>query len=144
MAASHPPPRSLSHSQREIMEIVWDRGEVSAIEVRQILSAKRDLAKNTVRTLLERMEDKGWLKHREDGRTYLYSAAQPREASIGQKVLEVVEHICGGSPEALVTALLDYRGLHPDELKRIRQLLNQAQSGDNQKGQGLKNQKGGS
>jgi BlaI family transcriptional regulator, penicillinase repressor len=144
MSASRPPLRSLSHSQREIMEIVWDRGEVSAIEVREILAAKRDLAKNTVRTLLERMEDKGWLKHREDGRTFLYSAAQPREASIGQKVLEVVEHICGGSPEALVAALLDYRGLRPDELKRIRQLLNQARSADNQKSQGQKGQKGGS
>ena len=125
----------LSRSQREIMEIVWDRGEISAIEVREVLSAKkRDLAKNTVRTLLERMEAKGWLTHREDGRTFLYSAAQPREASIGQKVLEVVEHLCGGSPETLVTALLDYRGLRPEELKRIRQLLDQAQAGKGQKG----------
>jgi BlaI family transcriptional regulator, penicillinase repressor len=125
---------SLSESQREIMEIVWDRGEVSAVEVREILAAKRDLAKNTVRTLLERMETKGWLRHRENGRTYLYSAMQAREASIGQKVLEVVEHICGGSPETLVSALLDYRGLRSDELKRIRKLLDQAQAGKGRKG----------
>jgi len=119
---------SLSEAQREIMKIVWERGEISALEVRKILSEKRDLAKNTVRTLLDRMEEKGWLKHREDGRTYLYSAAQPREASIGQKVLEVVEHVCGGSPEELVTALLDYRGLTPQELKRIRAMLDQARA----------------
>ena len=128
MATKRPTLPGLSQSQREIMEIVWDRGEVSAIEVRDILSKKRDLAKNTVRTLLDRMEEKGWLKHREDGRTYLYSAAQPREASIGQKVLEVVEHVCGGSPEELVTALLDYRGLSPQELKRIRTMLDEAQA----------------
>ena len=128
MATKRPPLPNLSQSQREIMEIVWDRGEVSAIEVRDILSKKRDLAKNTVRTLLDRMEEKGWLKHREDGRTYLYSAAQPREASIGQKVLEVVEHVCGGSPEELVTALLDYRGLSPQELKRIRTMLDEAKA----------------
>ena len=134
MAPKRPELSVLSQSQREIMEIVWDRGEVSAGEVRAILAAKRDLAKNTVRTLLERMEVKGWLKHREHGRTYLYAAAQPREASIGQKVLEVVEHLCGGSPETLVTALLDYRGLRPDELKRIRKLLDQAQAGKGQKG----------
>src|SRR5687768_1990834 len=118
----------LSQSQREIMEIVWERNEVSAVDVREILSKKRDLAKNTVRTLLDRMEEKGWLKHREDGRTYLYSAAQPREASIGQRVVEVVEHVCGGSPEELVTALLDYRGLSPQELKRIRTLLDEAKA----------------
>ena len=128
MATKRPTLPGLSQSQREIMEIVWDRGEVSAIEVRDILSKKRDLAKNTVRTLLDRMEEKGWLKHREDGRTYLYSAAQPREASIGQKVLEVVEHVCGGSPEELVTALLDYRGLSPQELQRIRTMLDEAQA----------------
>ena len=128
MATKRPTLPGLSQSQREIMEIVWDRGEVSAIEVRDILSKKRDLAKNTVRTLLDRMEEKGWLKHREDGRTYLYSAAQPRQASIGQKVLEVVEHVCGGSPEELVTALLDYRGLSPQELKRIRTMLDEAKA----------------
>ena len=128
MATRRPALPGLSQSQREIMEIVWDRGEVSAVEVREILSTKRDLAKNTVRTLLDRMEEKGWLKHREDGRTYLYSAAQPREASIGQKVLEVVEHVCGGSPEELVTALLDYRGLSPQELKRIRTMLDEAKA----------------
>ena len=118
----------LSRSQQEIMEIVWDRGEVSVIEVCEILAPRRKLAKNTVRTLLERMEAKGWLKHREDGRTFVYAAAEPREASIGQKVRELVETVCGGSPEALVTALLDYHGLHTEELKRIRQLLDQAQA----------------
>ena len=128
MAARRPALPGLSQSQREIMEIVWERNEVSAVDVREILSKKRDLAKNTVRTLLDRMEEKGWLKHREDGRTYLYSAAQPREASIGQRVVEIVEHVCGGSPEELVTALLDYRGLSPQELKRIRTMLDEAKA----------------
>jgi predicted transcriptional regulator len=124
----------LSQLQREIMDVVWKHGELSAADVRARLAAERDLAKNTVRTLLERMEAKGWLKHRENGRTFLYSAAQPREASIGQRVLEVVEQLCGGSPEALVAALLDYRGLRSDELRRIRQLLDQTQAGGGTKG----------
>lgn len=128
MAASHPKLPALSFSQREIMEIVWERGEVSATDVREILSVRRPLVKNTVRTLLDRMEEKGWLKHREEGRTFLYSAAQPREASIGQKVLEVLEQVCSGSPEELVTALLDYRGLSVQELRRIRRLLDEAKA----------------
>jgi BlaI family transcriptional regulator, penicillinase repressor len=124
----------LSPAQREIMEIVWERGEVTATEVRRVLSRTRDVARNTVRTLLERMEEKGWLKHRAEGRTFLYTAARPRHDTIGQKVREVVETVCGGSPETLVAALLDYRGLCPDELKRIRQLLDQAQAGKGRKG----------
>ena len=124
----------LSPAQREIMGIVWERGEVTATEARRVLSRTRKVARNTVRTLLERMEDKGWLKHRAEGRTFLYTAARPRHDTIGQKVREIVETVCGGSPETLVAALLDYRGLRPDELKRIRQLLDQAQAGKGQKG----------
>jgi predicted transcriptional regulator len=49
----------LSPAQREIMEVVWDGGEVTAKEVRSILSRTRSISRNTVRTLIERMEDKG-------------------------------------------------------------------------------------
>jgi BlaI family transcriptional regulator, penicillinase repressor len=124
----------LSPAQREIMEIVWARGEVSASEVRTLLSRKRDVARNTARTLLERMEKKGWLKHREEDRTYLYSAAQPRPVAIGQAVLKVVDHVCGGSPEVLLTALLDHRGLSADELARIRSMLEKAKANEPPKG----------
>ncbi len=124
----------LSPAQREIMEIVWERGEVTATEVRRVLSRTRKVARNTARTLLERMEDKGWLEHRAEGRTFLYTAARPRHDTVGQKVREIVETVCGGSPETLVAALLNYRGLRPGELKRIRQLLDQAQARKGQKG----------
>lgn len=116
----------LSPAQREIMESIWTHGELSVSQTRAILSEERDVARNTVRTLLERMVEKGWLKYREDGRTYLYSAAVPRQTSIGERVIEVVDHVCGGSPEAMVTALLDYRGLTKEELSRIRQMLDKA------------------
>jgi len=128
VAAKQPDLPDLSPAQREIMEIVWDRGEVTAAEVRRVLSRTREVARNTVRTLLERMEDKGWLKHRAEGRTFLYAAARPRQDTVGQKVREVVETVCGGSPETLVAALIDYRGLKPDELARIRRLLDQAKA----------------
>jgi BlaI family transcriptional regulator, penicillinase repressor len=124
----------LSPAQREIMDIIWEGGELTANEVRHVLSQSRKVARNTVRTLLERMEEKGWLKHRAEGRTFLYTAARPHNDTIGQKVREVVETVCGGSPETLVTALLDYRGLRADELRRIRQLLDQAQAGKGRKG----------
>src|SRR4051794_41830752 len=111
----------LTPAQGEIMEIVWDQGEVSAREVRRILSRTREVARNTVRTLLERMEEKGWIKHREEGRTFLYSAAQPRQATIGRKVHEMIETVCGGAPEARGTALLDYRGRGAQGAAKSRQ-----------------------
>lgn len=124
----------LSPAQREIMEIVWERSEVTATQLQRILTRTRPVARTTVRTLLERMEEKGWLMHRTEGRTFIYSAARGRSDTIGRKVREVVETVCDGSPETLVSALLDYRGLRPGELKRIRKLLDEAQSRKSGKG----------
>ena len=126
MAKKRPVQAALSPAQRELMEIVWESGELSVSQVRTILAKKRDVARNTVRTLMERMEEKGWLTHREQGRTYLYSAALPRQATIAQKVTEVIDNVCGGSPETLMTALLDHHGLTNAELKRIRAMLDGA------------------
>jgi len=123
---------ALSPAQQELMEIVWQRGEVSASDVGRALSSKRRLARNTVRTLLLRMEEKGWLTHREAGRTFLYSPALPREATIGKKVLELVDTLCGGSPETLMAALLDRRGLTDAEARRIRALLDKARQNQKQ------------
>lgn len=118
----------LSESQQEIMDIVWEQGEVSVSDVRQVLESRREVARNTDRTPLERMEEKGWLKHRVDGRSYIYSATHQRASTIGQKVVEVLDQVCGGSPEALMTALLDYRGFNPRELDSIRKMLSDAKS----------------
>ena len=72
----------LTEIQREMMEIVWQREEVTVSEVRDALSAQRPLARNTVQTMLVRLEEKGWLKHREQGRTFVYSANRPRTVSL--------------------------------------------------------------
>jgi predicted transcriptional regulator len=120
------PESPLSPTQREIMEIIWERGEVAAIEVREVLSRRRIVARETVRTVIRRMEEKGWLTHRVVGRTHFYSAALPESASLGQQVVQLVDTVCGGSPERLVTALLDYRGLSESEANRIESMLKEA------------------
>jgi BlaI family penicillinase repressor len=120
------PDEPLSPAQKEIMEIIWEKGEVAAIEVRQLLADGRELARETVRTVLERMEEKGWLKHRVVGRTFFYSAVVPRDATAGQKVIELIDTVCGGSPERLMTALLDYRGLSAEEAARIEAMIKEA------------------
>jgi BlaI family penicillinase repressor len=134
MSKQKPVLSRLSPAQQELMEIVWEQGELSASEVGKILSPKKRLARNTVRTLLLRMEEKGWLTHREEGRTHRYRAAVPRETSIGKKVVELVDTLCGGSPEALMTALLDHRGLTDAEAKRIRDMLDSARHKKNRSG----------
>ncbi len=116
----------LTDAQREIMEIVWERGEVTVSEVRQALAQRRELARNTVQTMIVRLEGKGWLKHRERRRTFVYSANRPRSVSLGAKVAQMVDRLFAGSPEEMVTALIEYRGLSPDEVERIRDMIDAA------------------
>ena len=116
----------LTDAQREIMEIVWQRGEVTVSQVREALGKRRDLARNTVWTMITRLEEEGWLKHREDGRTFVYSAKRPRSVSLGAKVAQMVDRLFSGAPEEMVTALIEYRGLSREEAKRIRLMIDQA------------------
>ncbi len=116
----------LTDAQREIMEIVWERGEVTVSEVRDALAKRRELARNTVQTMIVRLEEKGWLKHREERRTFVYSANRPRTVSLGAKVAQMVDRLFAGSPEEMVTALIEYRGLSPDEAQRIRGMIDKA------------------
>lgn len=116
----------LSRAQRELMELVWDQGELGVQDATTLLNETRPVARNTVRTLMERMREKGWLKHRVDGRSYLYSATVPREESLGQRVMDIVDKACGGNPDKLMMALLDYRGLSEEEAQRIRKMLDAA------------------
>lgn len=120
----------LSRAQREVMEIIWDKGEAAVFEVTELLNERRPVARNTVRTLMDRMEDKGWLTHRVIGRTYFYSALVPREESLGQRVMDMVEKACGGKPENLMMALLDYRGLSDDEAERIQKMLDEVKNSE--------------
>lgn len=116
----------LTDAQREIMEVFWQRGEATVSEVRDAL-AHRGLARNTVQTTIVRLEERGWLKHREAGRTFVYAANAPRAASLGAKVSHMVDRLFAGAPEELVTALIEYRGLTPDEAARIRTMIDEAQ-----------------
>ena len=123
MAKTDSPP--LTDAQREIMEIVWQRGEVTVSEVRDALAQRRELARNTVQTMIVRLEEKGWLKHREERRAFVYSANRPRTASLGAKVAQMVDRLFAGSPEEMVTALIEHRGLSPDEAERIRAMIDE-------------------
>lgn len=118
----------LSASQMEIMEVIWEHGELSVMQVLEKINERRSVARNTVRTLLERMEEKGWIQHREHGRTFYYKAIVPRRTSIGQKIVEIVDSWCGGDVEPLVNALIHYRGLSKVELKSLRTILADAKA----------------
>ena len=120
-------PQPLSEAQQEIMEIIWDRGEVSVSEVWDVLRERRDVARNTVQTMIVRIEQKGWIEHRSIGRTFLYKAVLPRRATLRQRLRDLMETTGRGSAEALVTALLEDASLTKDSADRIREMIDEAE-----------------
>jgi BlaI family transcriptional regulator, penicillinase repressor len=119
----------LSRAQLEIMHVVWDRGEATVAEVWKTLSERRKVARNTVLTLLSRLEEKGWLERDTDPHAHRYRATVPREATLGTLVEELVETAFGGSAEGLVMALLHSRKITQEETTRLRALIDQAEAG---------------
>ena len=118
---------ALSEAQVQIMDVVWRRGEATLGDVWRELSAHRDVARNTIQTLLTRLVDKGWLQYRAEGKTFHYSAAQPRGATLRHMVQRLADTAFGGSAEGLVLALLEGQPLDKDEAERIRALIEQAE-----------------
>jgi len=125
MAKSGLPP--LAEGQLEIMNFVWDRGEVTVGDVWKALSARRKVARNTVQTMLARLKEKGWLHGRTEGHAHTYRAAVPRDATLRKMAQRLVDVAFGGSTEGLLAALLDRRGVSREEAERIRALIDQAE-----------------
>lgn len=121
------PQAPLSEAQLEIMNVVWARGEATVGEVWKALAGRRKVARNTVQTLMVRLEEKGWLLCRDEGHAFRYLAARPREATLGAMVRKLVDTAFEGSAEGLVLALLDGRGVSKDEAGRIRAMIDRAE-----------------
>ena len=118
---------ALSETQLEIMQAVWARGEVTVTDIWTALADRRQVARNTILTLMERLQKKGWLKRRVSGPTHFYAAAVPRGRTLGRVVHRLVEAAFAGSAEAMILALLEGRGVTDAEAKRIRKLIDDAQ-----------------
>ncbi len=115
---------TLSPLENRLMQLVWERGSSTAEQVRQALQPDRPLKESTVRTLLRRMEEKGFLNHRVQGRTYVYSPAVPPQKAAARAVRQIVDRFCGGSVEALLVGMVDDELLDSDELQRLADKLN--------------------
>lgn len=111
----------LTDRELDIMAVLWDRGSGTVAEVRAALADA--LAYTTVLTVLQTLEDKGFVAHVEEGKAHRYRPLVAREVAERSAVDRLVSSLFGGSPELLLTHLVNERGLSPAELKRLRRLL---------------------
>ena len=118
---------ALSEAQLEIMNIVWERGEATVADVWKALAEQRKVARNTVLTMMTRLEEKGWLERDEEAHAHRYRATAPREATLGTMISRLVETAFAGSAEGLMMALLHERGISRQEAERIRAMIDEAE-----------------
>ena len=118
-------PVELGELERDILTTVWRLGSVTAEQVREELN--RPLKDSTVRTVLRRLEEKGYLAHSVENRTFLYRPAESRQRVAGRAVKRIVDWFCEGSVEALLVGMVDSKVLDRAELQRLATRIAEAQ-----------------
>ncbi len=118
-------PAELGELERDILSIVWRMGTITAEQVRDELD--RPLKDSTVRTVLRRLEEKGYLAHSTENRTFIYRPAESRQKVAGRAVKRIVDWFCEGSVEALLVGMVDSKVLDRAELQRLAERIAVAQ-----------------
>jgi len=110
---------ALTPLEQLVMDFVWSHPDSTAEACREGLAPERPLKDSTIRTILRHLEEKGYLTHTVEGRTFIYRAAEtPRNVAAGA-VAQLVDRFCGGSVEELLVGLVDQQVLKPRELQRL-------------------------
>jgi len=120
-----PPKQSptLTEAELRIMNVLWPRGAGTVQQVLEALQDKTELAYNSVLTTIRVLEKKGYVKHVKDGRAHVYVPVIERQEASRSEIRHLVNRFFKDSHEQLVLNILEDRGLDPEELKRLRKML---------------------
>jgi BlaI family transcriptional regulator, penicillinase repressor len=124
---------ALTPLELEIMQVLWDDGASTVAEVQPKLRAK--LAYTTVQTMLNVLLRKNKVARVQEGRAFRYRASVSRERATGGALHDLVRRMFGGSPEAMLMAMVDTRQISADELERVARRLADAEREGAKEGQ---------
>lgn len=117
------PRNKLAALQLAIMQVLWERGEATVADVREALSADRDLAHTTVATMLVKLEKKGHVAHRSVGRAFLYRPLLEPDQVKSSMLTDLVQQLFRGDVTQLMTHLLDESPVTREDLARLKALI---------------------
>ena len=118
-----PKPHRLGDLQLKIMKVLWEKSEATVSDVFAVVGQERDLAYTTIATMLRKMEARGLVTHRADGRTFVYRAAIDAHAVTSNMSGHLLDRLFEGSLSDLVSHLLSTREVSRDELAKIEKLI---------------------
>jgi predicted transcriptional regulator len=117
----------LGDLEREVMHLIWANGQLTAEAVREKLA--RRLKESTVRTVLRRLEEKGYVIHAVEGRTYVYQATHPRGKVAAKAVQRIVDWFCDGSVEEVLVGMVDSAMIDQRQLRMLADKVAKAKGG---------------
>jgi BlaI family transcriptional regulator, penicillinase repressor len=115
--------------ENEVMRVVWDQEPCSVEAVHDVVSRNRDVKETTVRTILRRLEQKGYVRHEAEGRAYLYRATEPSRSLAARAVRQIIDRFCQGSVEELVSGMVEAKVLSKDEMSRLEDFVRERRRG---------------
>ena len=123
-------PKGLGEVEQMVMDYVWTYGPCSAESCREALAATRPMKDSTVRTVLRRLEQKAFVSHEIDGRTFIYRAAENRQNVAVRAVKSIIDRFCGGSAEELVVGLVNNDVIDRHQLEKLARKVAQGKLGE--------------
>jgi predicted transcriptional regulator len=115
--------RGLGTLQEEVLDLVWQQKEATVADVVARLEKRRPVSYTTVLVALQKLEKKGWIGHRSEGRAYVYFPLKSRETAQKGLLNEVLAAAFQGDPKLLVMQLLDSRPWSESELNELKKLI---------------------
>ena len=109
----------LSDLENTVMNIVWEHNEATAEFVRKQIEATQPITDSTVRTILRRLEAKGYVRHRTEGRTFVYSPTVASNNAAADAVRSIMDRFCNGSIESLLVGLVNREVVSPEKLQEL-------------------------
>jgi BlaI family penicillinase repressor len=119
------PAKSLGEIEQAVLESLWQLGPSTAEDCREALTQTHPMKDSTVRTILRRLEEKGFLTHEVQGRTYVYRTAEARQSVAARAAKQLADRFCGGSVEQLLVGMVDNDVLDAEELERLARRIAQ-------------------
>lgn len=125
MNAKQSKPKNLGEVEQAVMDYVWTHGPCTSEDCREALSGTRPMKESTIRTVLRRLEQKGYVAHSLEGRTFIYRAAEARQNVAARAVKNIIDKFCGGSAEQLVIGMVDNKVIDSKQIERIARKIAQ-------------------
>jgi BlaI family penicillinase repressor len=118
--------RPLTDLQQAILDLIWARGSATAEQVRGALQARFPLKDSSVRTLLRRLEARGYLMHHLDGKIFVYEAAMPAQRVAAGAVRQIIKRFWSGSVEQFLVGMVDEKVLSAAEIQKLAKRVKKA------------------